>query len=208
MSVNIDIIFYSTYGHVLELAKRQKKGVDSVEGCHANLYQVPETLSPEILEKMHSPPKPWDGIPIADSHNLPQADGFLFGTPTRYGNVSAQFKQFWDSTGSLWQRGALHGKPFGMFVSTATQGGGQEATVSSALSNFVHHGMIFVPAGNSYGPELFDVEKLRGGSAWGAGTFAGPTGARQPTTLELDVAEHQGREFAQVARRLKGPVPA
>ncbi|KAK9836210.1 hypothetical protein WJX84_007810 [Apatococcus fuscideae] len=107
------------------------------------------------------------------------------------------------STGSLWQKGSLYGKPFGRFVSTASQGGGQEVTISSGLSNFVHHGMIFVPVGSTYGPALFDVETLRGGSAWGAGTYAGATGARMPTALELDVAEHQGREFAKVAKRLK-----
>lgn len=190
------------------MARAQLRGVQSVSGVTGQIYQVPETLPAEVLQKMHSPPKPWDGIPIADAHSLPQADGFLLGTPTRFGNLSGQFKQFWDSTGSLWQKGALHGKPFGMFVSTATQGGGQEETFRSALSNFVHHGMIFVPAGNSFGPELFDVETLHGGSAWGAGTFAGATGARQPSELELGIAEHQGRSFANVVRKLKQSKPS
>ncbi|KAK9837570.1 hypothetical protein WJX74_000575 [Apatococcus lobatus] len=193
----------STYGHILEMARAQLRGVQAVAGVAGQIYQVPETLPAEVLQKMHSPPKPWEGIPIADAQSLPQADGFLLGTPTRFGNVSGQFKQFWDSTGSLWQKGSLHGKPFGMFVSTATQGGGQEETFRSAISNFVHHGMIFVPAGNSFGPQLFDVETLHGGSAWGAGTFAGATGARQPSQLELDIAEHQGRGFAEVVKKLK-----
>ncbi|KAK9849805.1 hypothetical protein WJX84_012380 [Apatococcus fuscideae] len=195
----------STYGHILELARAQLKGAQSVPGISAQIYQVPETLSAEVLQKMHSPAKPWEGIPIADAQSLPQSDGFLFGTPTRFGNVSGQFKQFWDSTGSLWQKGALNGKPFGMFTSTASQGGGQEETFRTAISNFVHHGMIFVPVGSSFGPELFDMEELHGGSAWGAGTFAGATGARQPTDLELRIAEHQGREFGRVVKKLKIP---
>jgi len=115
------------YGHVLTLAKKVKEGVDSVEGVEGILYQVPETLSTDILGKMSAPPKD-ESIPIIKAAQLPEADAFLFGIPTRYGMMAAQMKAFFDSTGSLWQSQSLAGKPAGIFVSTGTQGGGQETT--------------------------------------------------------------------------------
>lgn len=197
------IIYYSMYGHVAQLAKRQKAGVDSVPGCEGILYQVKETLSPEITAKMHAPPQPED-IPFATPNILTEADGFLFGIPTRFGNPAAQFKTFWDSTGQLWAKGALQGKPFGLFVSTATQGGGQELTAVTSLSNFVHHGMIYIPIGGAFGEPMSIVDQVRGGSAWGAGTFASGTGARQPTQTELDFAECQGKYTAGVIKKIAG----
>jgi len=119
--------YYSMYGHVLSLAKKVKEGADSVEGVEAVLYQVPETLSPEVLEKMSAPAKD-KSIPIISPAELADADGIIFGFPTRYGSMSAQMKAFFDSTGALWQTQALVGKPAGIFVSTGSQGGGQETT--------------------------------------------------------------------------------
>jgi NAD(P)H dehydrogenase (quinone) len=119
--------YYSTYGHVLSLAKKVKEGADSVEGVEAVLYQVPETLSPEVLEKMSAPAKD-KSIPIISPAELVDADGIIFGFPTRYGSMNAQMKAFFDSTGALWQTGALAGKPAGIFTSTGSQGGGQETT--------------------------------------------------------------------------------
>lgn len=201
MAVKIFVIYYSSYGHVAQLAKKIKEGIDSVDGAEGILYQVKETLPPEVTAKMHIPPQPSD-IPFADTHNLTEADGFIFGFPTRYGGVPAQFKAFWDATGGLWTSGKLNGKPFGLFTSNGTLGGGQEVTLLSSLSNFIHHGMIYVPLGYSFGPPLFSLDEVRGGTPWGAGTYAGADGSRQPSKLELDIAEHQGKYTAGVIKKL------
>jgi multimeric flavodoxin WrbA len=128
------------------------------------LLQVPETLPADVLAKMHAPPKPDD--PVADPHKLPEADAFFFGFPTRFGSPAAQFKAFWDATGAHWSSGALHSKPFSLFTSTATQNGGQEITLQNALSNFVHHGMIFVPPGYITPSTNFDLSEVRLGACW------------------------------------------
>lgn len=125
--LRIFIVFYSMYGHVEGLARRMKKGVDGVEGVEGILYRVSETLPSEALEQMKAPPKD-DGIPEITAEELPSADGLLFGFPTRYGCMAAQMKAFFDSTGQLWKEQKLAGKPAGLFVSTGTQGGGQETT--------------------------------------------------------------------------------
>ncbi|KAF1331194.1 Nad quinone oxidoreductase, partial [Globisporangium splendens] len=130
-----------------------------------------------------------------------KADGILFGFPTRFGSFPSQVKSFLDSTGGLWQTGALVGKPAGIFFSTGTQGGGQETTAFTTLTYLAHQGLTFVPLGYR-SPLLFNFEEIHGGSAWGAGTYAGPDGSRQPSKLELDVAKVQGESFAQVAKKL------
>ncbi|KAK9821414.1 hypothetical protein WJX81_001025 [Elliptochloris bilobata] len=200
MAVKVYIIYYSMYGHVAKLAQKEKEGVDSVEGAEGVLFQCAETLPEEVLGKMHAPPK--EDVPVIDVHNLPEADGFLFGFPTRYGSPAAQFKAMEDATGGLWQSGALRNKPAGLFTSTATQGGGQEVTCLTAVPFLVHHGMIYVSAGYGLGPELFSNEHVRGGSPWGAGTFANGDGSRQPTDLELAFAKYQGAEFAKICLKL------
>lgn len=194
-------MFYSMYGHVEGLAKRMKRGVDTVEGVEAVLYRVPETLSDEVLAKMQAPSKD-DSIPeIAAADELAQADGFLFGFPTRYGCMAAQMKAFFDSTGKLWREQSLAGKPAGFFVSTGTQGGGQETTVWTAITQLAHHGMLFVPIGYTFGAGMFKMESIRGGSPYGAGVFAGD-GTREPTEAELALAEHQGKYMAAIVKRL------
>lgn len=125
--LRIFIVFYSMYRHVETLARKIKKGVDGVEGVEGVLYRVPETLTPEILEQMKVPPKD-DEIPVISVEQLVEADGLLFGFPTRYGSMAAQMKAFFDSTGTLWREQKLAGVPAGFFVSTGTQGGGQETT--------------------------------------------------------------------------------
>lgn len=196
----IYIIFYSMYGHVYQMAQKVKEGVDAVEGFEGVLYQVAETLPAEVLEKMHAPPKP--DVPIIQAKDMPDADGFIFGIPTRFGSMASQMKAFFDSTGQLWQSGALVGKPAAFFVSTACQGGGQEVTVLTSVTQLAAHGMIFVPLGFSFGAGMFNLDAVQGGSAWGAGTFAGATGARQPTEHELGLAKHQGTYFTKVAAKL------
>lgn len=127
VKLRIFIVFYSMYGHVEELARRIKKGVDGVEGVEGVLYRVPETLTSEVLEAMKAPPKDTE-IPEISAAEMAAADGVLFGFPTRYGCMAAQMKAFFDSTGGLWKEQSLAGKPAGFFVSTGTQGGGQETT--------------------------------------------------------------------------------
>ncbi|KAL5976128.1 hypothetical protein ACLOJK_020458 [Asimina triloba] len=193
--------YYSMYGHVERLAQEIKKGVESVEGVEAKLWQVPETLPDEVLGKMGAPPK--SDAPIIQAQDLHDADGILFGFPTRFGMMAAQFKAFMDSTGGLWRTQQLAGKPAGLFFSTGSQGGGQETTPLTAITQLTHHGMIFVPIGYTFGAGMFEMEKVKGGSPYGAGTFAGD-GARQPSELELGQAFHQGKYFAGIAKKFKG----
>eukprot|EP00270_Netrium_digitus_P012731 TRINITY_DN416_c0_g1_i2.p1 TRINITY_DN416_c0_g1~~TRINITY_DN416_c0_g1_i2.p1 ORF type:complete len:206 (+),score=30.10 TRINITY_DN416_c0_g1_i2:192-809(+) len=201
MATKVYVIYYSMYGHVATLAREVKKGVESVEGVEAYLFQVPETLSQDVLSKMHAPPKPSD-IPIMDAHTLADADGFLFGFPTRYGMMAAQMKAFFDMTGSLWRTQALAGKPAGFFFSTGSQGGGQETTAFTAVTQLAHHGMIYVPLGYTYGANMFVLDEVKGGSPYGAGTLAGD-GTRQPTKIELEQAFFQGQHTAKIIRNLK-----
>ncbi|KAL9329255.1 hypothetical protein ACSQ67_004258 [Phaseolus vulgaris] len=192
--------YYSMYGHVEMLAEEIKKGAASVEGVEATLWQVPETLPEEVLGKMGAPPK--SDVPIITPNELPEADGLLLGFPTRFGLMAAQFKAFMDATGSLWRTQALAGKPAGIFYSTGSQGGGQETTPLTSITQLVHHGMIFVPIGYTFGSGMFEMENVKGGSPYGAGTYAGD-GSRKPTELELAQAFHQGKYFAGIAKRLK-----
>lgn len=194
------IVFYSTYGHVYSMAKAVKEGVDKVEGCEGLLYQVPETLPKEVLQKMHAPPKP--DVPTITPDLLVDCDGIIFGFPTRYGMMAAQMKAFFDHTGGLWTSGQLTGKPCSFFVSTGTQGGGQETTIMTALTQSTHHGMIYVPIGYSAGNLMYGVDEPKGGSPWGAGCLAGPDGSRQPSETELAIAKHQGEYFAGKALKL------
>ncbi|ONH69046.1 Protoplast secreted protein 2 [Cyberlindnera fabianii] len=174
-------------------------GVEKAGG-EATIFQVPETLSEDVLAKMYAPAKP--DYPIATLETLESFDAFLFGIPTRYGNFPAQWKAFWDATGGLWAKGALQGKIAGVFVSTGTPGGGQEVTVLNSLSVLAHHGIIYVPLGykNNFA-ELANLTEVHGGSPWGAGSFAGGDGSRQPSELELKVATIQGESFYLTAQK-------
>ena len=194
----IYIVYYSLYTHMRTLAHEVAKGVQSY-GADVSVYQIPETLPGEVLTKMHAPPKSID--PIISPAQLAEADGIIFGMPTRFGQPAAQVKGLLDSTGQLWAKGALLGKTASTFFGTATPGGGQETTAFTFVTQLAHHGMIFVPIGYS-NPALFSDE-LHGGSPYGAGTYAGGDGSRQPSTLELGVAEHQGKHFAQITTELK-----
>ncbi|KAG0698904.1 flavoprotein-like protein [Suillus ampliporus] len=200
-SPKVAIIIYSMYGHIAQMAESVKSGIESAGGT-TTIYQIAETLSDEVLVKMHAPPK--QSYPIITPSELTDFDAFIFGVPTRYGNFPAQWKAFWDATGSLWVKGALAGKFAGVFVSTGTPGGGQEATVISSLSTLTHHGIIFVPLGykNTFA-QLANVTEVRGGSPWGAGTFAGADGARQPSALELEIASLQGKGFWEIVSKYK-----
>ncbi|KDD75456.1 hypothetical protein H632_c676p1 [Helicosporidium sp. ATCC 50920] len=202
----IAVIYYSMYGHVGTLARKVFEGVKSVPGVEASLFQISETLNDDILSKMHAPAKAED-VPYITAAELPDYDGYIFGFPTRYGQVPAQFKAFWDSTGGLWTKGALAGKGYSIFTSTGTIAGGQETTVLTSLPMFSHHAMVFVPTGYTMGPRMFEMGEVRGGSAYGAGTYAGPDGSRQPTDLELELAQHQGKYVTGILRKLAAPEP-
>ncbi|KAG6331649.1 hypothetical protein ID866_7440 [Astraeus odoratus] len=200
-SPRVAIIIYSLYGHIAKMAEAVKGGIEGAGGS-ATIYQIAETLSDEVLAKMHAPPKP--NYPIITPKELPEFDAFVFGIPTRYGNFPAQWKTFWDATGGLWASGALAGKFASVFVSTGTPGGGQEATVLNSLSTLAHHGIIYVPLGYKVAfAQLANLTEVRGGSPWGAGTFAGADGSRQPTDLEKEIASLQGKWFYQIVSRYR-----
>ncbi|KAG2135586.1 flavoprotein-like protein [Suillus cothurnatus] len=200
-SPKVAIIIYSMYGHIVKMAESVKSGIESAGGSTA-IYQIAETLPEEVLAKMYAPAKP--SYPIITPSELADFDAFIFGIPTRYGNFPAQWKAFWDATGGLWASGALAGKFAGVFVSTGTPGGGQEATIINSLSTLTHHGIIYVPMGykNTFG-QLANMSEVRGGSPWGAGTYAGPDGSRQPSALELEIATLQGKGFWDIVSKYK-----
>ncbi|KAJ1932911.1 hypothetical protein EC988_009297, partial [Linderina pennispora] len=176
-----------------------QEGLEKNSDVDVEVYQFPETLSDEILGKMHAAPKP--DIPVITTDKLTEADGFLFGFPTRFGNAPAQVKAFFDATGGLWAKGALYGKAAGFFFSTGSQHGGQETTVMTFLPNLTHHGIVYVPLGFK-NPNLSDNSEVVGGSAWGAGTVAGGDGSRQPSEKELELASYQGEEFGKFISKL------
>ncbi|OZJ02118.1 hypothetical protein BZG36_04737 [Bifiguratus adelaidae] len=187
--VKVYIIIYSMYGHVYRLAQELKKGMDTT-GVEATIYQVPETLPQEVLEKMHAAEKP--DLPTITTDLLPEADGIVFGFPTRFGIVPAQIKSFLDGTGHLWAKGALMGKPAASFFSTASQHGGQETTAYTLMPYLAHLGMLYVPFGyaNSH---MFTNEEVVGGSPWGGATMANGDGSRQPSEKELEILRNQGK---------------
>jgi NAD(P)H dehydrogenase (quinone) len=203
MPAKIQVIFYSTYGHVWRLAEAVAEGAREIAGTEVTVYQVAETLSDEILKKMGAfeARKAFAHIPVADPMKLEEADGIILGTPTRYGAATAQMRAFLDGTGSLWVRGALIGKVGSGFTSTASQHGGQETTLLTLATFFFHQGMAI--AGVPYSaPELLNLSEITGGTPYGASTIAGPKGERQVTANELAIARAQGRHVAGIAAKL------
>ena len=203
MSTKIKVIFHSLYGHVYQLAEALAEGARSVPGTEVQLLQVAETLPDEVIAKMGATEakKAFAHIPVAKPSDLADADGLLFGSGTRFGSASAQLQAFFDSTGGLWAKGALIGKPAGVFVSTGTQHGGQETTLVSMHTFLLHHGMVVV--GVPYAaPELSAMNDVTGGSPYGAGVLAGADGSRQPSANELAIARFQGKHLAQIATKL------
>ncbi|KAL1728046.1 flavoprotein-like protein [Schizophyllum commune] len=199
MAPKVAIVIYSMYGHIAKLAESVKAGVEAAGGS-VTIFQIPETLPENVLQLLHAPPKP--DYPIIDADKLATFDAFIFGIPTRYGNFPGQWKAFWDTTGALWAKGALAGKFASAFVSTASPGGGQEITISNTLSTLVHHGIIFVPLGYAQTfAQLTNLNEVHGGSPWGAGTFAGGDGSRQPSALELEIAKTQGKQFWEIVSK-------
>ena len=204
MGTKIQVVFYSTYGHVYRMAEAVAEGARSVSGVEVVLKQIPETLSDEALAKMGATQarKAFAQVPLADVESLPEADAIIFGTPTRFGNMCGQMRSFLDRTGGLWAKGALIGKVGSVFVSTGTQHGGQETTITSFHTTLLHHGMIIVGCPYSE-PRLVNMSEITGGSPYGAGTLAGGDGSRMPSENELAIARFQGAHVAMIARKLK-----
>ena len=206
--MNILIAYYSLYGHTLQLAKAVRQGASSVAGTEAILRRVAEF--PEIekdIENNKYAKKVWEqqrDIPICSLDDLRQADGLLLGTPTRYGNMTAQMKRFIDSTASLWLEGTLEGKPVGLFTSTATTHGGQETTLLTMMPPLLHLGMLIVGVPYST-PGMLHTEG-RGGTPYGASTVAGPKNELEPTPEDLGIAEALGRRVAEITVKLKQQV--
>ncbi|CAE7722311.1 unnamed protein product [Symbiodinium sp. CCMP2456] len=197
------IVYYSMYGHVKKLADEIAASMKE-EGVSVDMFQAPELLGADVLKKMGAPAKPSDTVmDHAKVQQLADYDGLMFGIPTRFGSASAQMKAFFDSTGSLWQSGALAGKLTGSFCSTGTLNGGQESTHMTTMTNMVHHGMIYVPLGYQAGGDgQFDMTEIHGGSPWGASTFAGADGSRQASVTELKIARRQGKVFASRVKQM------
>jgi NAD(P)H dehydrogenase (quinone) len=201
--MNVQVIFYSMYGHVWRLAEAVAEGAREVPGAAVKVFQVPELAPPDVLEKSGAKAAraAFAHLPTAEVENLAAADAILFGTPTRFGNMCAQMRNFLDQTGALWMKGALVGKVGGVFTSTASQHGGQETTITSFHSTLLHHGMVIV--GVPYAEQrLLNMEEISGGTPYGASTITKGDGSRLPSANELAIARYQGRHTAQIAARL------
>ncbi len=192
------VLYHSLWGHVEQLAEAEAEGARSVAGVSVTIKRVPESLDAEKQAAMHVKAQ---AAPEADPHELDDYDAILFGTPTRFGNMSGQMRNFLDRTGVLWQKGALVGKVGSVFVSTATQHGGQESTILSFHPFLFHQGMIVVGVPYSC-PELSNMEEISGGTPYGASTLAKSDGSRQPSANELAVARFQGRHVAEITQKL------
>ena len=201
----IQVVFYSMYGHVHQLAEAVAEGAKEVAGTEVSLYQVAELVPEDILKKSGAKAarEAFANIPVIEPAQLAEADAVIFGTPTRFGNMCAQMRNFLDQTGGLWMSGALVGKLGSVFASTATQHGGQETTITSFHSTLLHLGMILV--GVPYSEQrLLNMTEITGGTPYGATTLANVDGSRQPSENELAVARFQGKHVAEIAKKLCG----
>ena len=194
------IVYHSMYGHIETMANAVAEGARSVAGVEVTVKRVPETMDAAVFKAAGG--KVDQQAPVVTPAELAEYDAIIVGTPTRFGNMSAQMRNFFDQTGGLWAKGALAGKVASVFTSTGT-GGGQEMTITSTWTTLAHHGMIIVPIGYTT-PALFDVSQVGGGTPYGASTIAGGDGSRQPDERELGIARHQGEHVAKIAARLKG----
>jgi NAD(P)H dehydrogenase (quinone) len=203
--MKVNIVFYSLYGHIYRMAEAVAEGAREVKGATATLYQVPETLPDDVIAKMGATEakKSFAHVPVADMPQLAEADCIFFGTPTRFGMMTAQMRTFLDRTGGLWSKNALVGKVGSVFTSSGTQHGGQESTILSFHTTLLHHGMVIV--GCPYSEKrLSEAGEMSGGSPYGASTIAGPGGARLPSENELAIARYQGKFAATIAAKLAG----
>jgi NAD(P)H dehydrogenase (quinone) len=203
MSIKVQVIFYSMYGHVYKMAQAVAEGVKQVPGAEVSISQVAELVPDDVLEKYGAKAAraSFASVPIATVDQLPEAHAIIFGTPTRFGNMAAQMRNFLDQTGPLWMKGSLIGKVGSVFASTASQHGGQETTLTSFHTTLLHQGMIIV--GVPYSESgLVHMENISGGTPYGATTIAGTDGSRHPSENELKIARYQGKHVAEIATKL------
>ncbi|ADG69900.1 flavoprotein WrbA [Planctopirus limnophila DSM 3776] len=194
------VLYYSTYGHVESMAGAIAEGAGKIPGVEVTIKRVPELMPPEAAARAGA--KLDQAAPLADPKELGNYDGIIFGTPTRFGNMASQMRNFLDQTGGLWVKGALVGKVASVFASTGT-GGGNESTILTFIPTLLHHGMIYVGLPYSC-PDLADISELKGGSPYGAATIAGADGSRQPSARELAMARFQGEHVAKITAKLCG----
>src|SRR5713101_2551452 len=201
MNVKVQIIFYSMYGHVYRLAEAVAQGAKEVTGVEAGIFQVPELVPDDILEQSGAKKAraAFAHIPVARVEQLTDADAIIFGTPTRFGNMCSQMRNFLDQCGGLWARGQLENKIGSVFASTGSQHGGQETTITSFFITLFHLGMIVV--GTPYSEtRLTNMSEITGGTPYGATTLSGADGRSRPVSEnELAIARFQGRHVAQIA---------
>ena len=197
------VVYYSMYGHTHRMAEAVAEGVREVKGAEVELKRVPETLSQEVLENMGAvdAQKAMSQIPICTVDELESADAIIFGTPTRFGNMCGQMRQFLDATVQLWAKGSLVGKIGSVFTSTATQHGGQESTILSFHITLLHQGFVVVGLPYTFQGQT-RIDEITGGSPYGASTIAGGEGERMPSENELAAARFQGKHVAAIAAKL------
>jgi NAD(P)H dehydrogenase (quinone) len=197
------VVFYSMYGHIFKMAEAVVEGVKQVNGAEAELRRVPETLSDDVLAKMGAvdAQKAFSHVPVCTVDELADADAIIFGTPTRYGNMCGQMRQFLDATVQLWSNGSLVGKAGSVFASSATQHGGQESTILSSHITLLHLGFVIVGLPYAFQGQM-RIDEITGGSPYGASTIAGGDGSRMPSENELEAARFQGKHVANIAAKL------
>ena len=201
--MKVHVIFYSMYGHIYRMAEAVAEGARQVQGAEVLLLQVPELVPEAALEKSGAKMarEKFAHVSVAKVELLREADAIIFGTPTRFGNMCAQMRNFLDQTGGLWLKGALVGKVASVFASTGTQHGGQETTITSFHTTLLHQGMIIV--GVPYSCQgLVNMAEISGGTPYGATTLAGSDGSRQPSENELAIARFQGKHVAEITMKL------
>ncbi|GAB6147054.1 NAD(P)H:quinone oxidoreductase [Desulfocicer niacini] len=193
------VLYYSMYGHVETMTNAVAEGAGSVDGIDVTIKRVPELMLEDAARQAGA--KLDQVAPLASVEELSEYDAIIFGTPTRFGNMCAQMRNFLDQTGKLWASGQLVGKVGSIFISTGTQHGGQETTITSFHTTLFHHGMIVV--GVPYAcPELTNMNEITGGTPYGASTLAGTDGSRQPSENELAIARFQGKHVAEITKKL------
>ena len=203
MPTKIQVVFYSMYGHIYKMAEAVAAGARDAGDTEVTLWQVPELVPDDVLEKSgaKAAKAAFAHVPVATVDKLTEADAIIFGTGTRFGNMTAQMRNFLDQTGGLWAKGALIGKVGSVFTSTATQHGGQESTLLSFHTTLLHHGFVIVGVPYSEARQM-TLAEITGGSPYGASTITGGDGSRQPSDNELAIARFQGKHVAGIAKRL------
>jgi NAD(P)H dehydrogenase (quinone) len=204
MPTRVHVVFYSMYGHIYRMAEAIAEGARAVADTEVTLFQVPELVPEDVLVKSGAKKaqEAFAHVPVMKVDQLAEADAIVFGTGTRFGNMTAQMRNFFDQTGGLWMQGSLVGKVGSVFTSTATQHGGQETTITSFHTTLLHHGMIIV--GVPYAEQgLTNMDEISGGTPYGASTLTRSDGSRMPSANELGIARYQGKHVAEIAAALR-----